>query len=241
MERLADLPVDGYTLVQSAFSQAEVAAILASLEPALANDTAGWSLRSADGVVYGARNVLQLWPGVAGMWRRPTLQSVLAEALGPDYGLVRVLYFDKPPEQSWALPWHKDMTIAVKDNRRPSSRFARPTTKAGVPHIEAPVDVLRQMLTLRIHLDDVTDENGPLKVIPGSHHDDRDPDAGARPQVTILAAAGDVLAMRPLLCHCSNRSAEGTSRHRRILHLEFAGLSELPEGFAWHDFVAANG
>jgi ectoine hydroxylase-related dioxygenase (phytanoyl-CoA dioxygenase family) len=148
-------------------------------------------------------------------------------ALGGQAGLVRVLYFDKPPGQSWA----KDTAIAVRDNRLPSSIFAKPTTKAGVPHVEAPRPLLENMLALRIHLDDIIEENGPLKVIPGSHRG-----VETRAQQTLLAAAGDVLAMRPLVSHCSNRSHPDTKRHRRILHLEFAGTEVLPDGYAWHDF-----
>jgi len=45
------------------------------------------------------------------------------------------------------------------------------------------------------------------------------------------------LLIRPLLAHCSNRSSPDTTRHRRILHLEFSGDDHLPDGFAWHDFV----
>src|SRR6185295_1284359 len=107
-------------------------------------------------------NLVQLWPGVAHAWMQPPLPTMLAETLGPEFGLVRVLYFDKPPEQTWALPWHKDLTIAVKDNRLPSALFSKPTRKAGVPHVVAPRSVLEAMLTARIHLDDVTEENGPL-------------------------------------------------------------------------------
>ena len=62
--------------------------------------------------------------------------------------------------------WHKDTAIAVDSNRGASKYFSRPTVKAGVPHVVAVDEILRQMLTLRIHLDEVTDENGPLKVIP---------------------------------------------------------------------------
>ena len=40
-----------------------------------------------------------------------------------------------------------------------------------------------------------------------------------------------------LLSHCSNRSHAGTTQHRRILHYEFAGVPELPEGFEWHQFL----
>jgi ectoine hydroxylase-related dioxygenase (phytanoyl-CoA dioxygenase family) len=108
--------------------------------------------------------------------------------------------------------------------------------KAGVPHVEAPDEVLQHMLTLRIHLDDATEENGPLVVLPGSHTS-RDAPA-TRPAVAILAAAGDVLAMRPLLAHCSGASR--ASSHRRVIHLEFAGSRELPDGYAWHDFIAGD-
>src|SRR5262249_9045774 len=174
------------------------------------------------GGVYAARNVLTLWPAAAEVWRQPPLQRAIAAALGPGFGLVRVLFFDKPPAQSWALPWHKDLTVAVRENRLPSTGFRNPTRKAGVPHVEAPLEVLRAMLTARIHLDDVTEENGPLRVIPGSHRSGKVLELGAAAPRSILARRGDVLLMRPLLAHCSNRSHAGTPRHRRILHLEFA-------------------
>jgi len=45
--------------------------------------------------------------------------------------------------------------------------------------------------------------------------------------------------MRPLVAHCSGPSFPNTNRHRRILHLEFAGVRELPDGYAWHDFFPA--
>src|SRR5262249_58384817 len=113
--------------------------------------------------------------------------------------LVRVLFFDKPPERSWALPWHKDLTVAVRDNRLPSRHFAKPTRKAGVPHVEAPPELLEAMLTARIHLDDVTEENGPLKVVPGSHRTGKALVLDGAVPHTVLAGRGDVLLLRPLV------------------------------------------
>lgn len=46
--------------------------------------------------------------------------------------------------------------------------------------------------------------------------------------------------MHPLISHASGPSVEGTSRHRRILHLEFAADETLPDGVAWHDFISAD-
>ncbi len=233
----ADLYRDGYALLPGVFGPADVAAMTAALERALSANGEP-AIRGDEGAVYAARNVLTLWPKSAVVWRREPLAGLLRAVLGPDLGLVRVLYFDKPPGQSWALPWHKDLTVAVRDNRRGGSAFRRPTTKAGVPHVEAPAEVLENMLTVRVHLDDVTLENGPLKVVAGSHRTGKAltlADACVR---TLCCAAGDVLLMRPLLAHCSNRSHPDTARHRRILHLEFAARAALPDGYEWHDFVA---
>jgi hypothetical protein len=231
----AALNQDGCLLLPAVFAPDEVAAMRSALQQALGGEGV---LRDAggEGTVYAARNVLSLWPASAKVWHRSPLVDAVRVALGPGCGLVRVLYFDKPPGQSWALPWHKDLTIAVRDNRLPSSLFRAPTKKAGVPHVEAPLAVLETMLTARIHLDEITDENGPLKVIPGSHRTGKDLALDAPPHV-ILSRAGDVLLMRPLLAHCSGRSVPTTARHRRILHLELASSPSLPDGYAWHDFV----
>jgi hypothetical protein len=235
---LEEIHRDGFAVLPGVFAAEEVTAILRDLTPALqlAAGRAAAVLGPAGGV-YGARNLLTLWPSVAGVWRRPPLPDVLAAVLGPDYGLVRTLFFDKPPEGSWALPWHKDLTIAVRDNRRPSGHFGKPTRKAGVPHVEAPVEVLEAMLTARIHLDDVTDQNGPLQVLPGSHRTGKEIRFDNTVPRSILLRAGDVLLMRPLLAHNSVNAEPGTRRHRRIVHLEFAAGADLPDGYAWHDFL----
>ena len=110
------------------------------------------------------------------------------------------LFFDKPPRP------HLGAALAQgPDHRRPrqppaQAVFCRPTTKAGVPHVEAPQEVLERMATARIHLDDVTEENGPLKVIPGSHLTGKALPLADLPPRAILVHGGDVLVMRPLLC-----------------------------------------
>jgi hypothetical protein len=231
---------DGFAILPAVFSPDEAAAIAADLSAALeANSDA--AMRSESGTVYAARNIVSLWPPAATVWRRAALLDLLSAVLGPGLGLVRTLYFDKPPERTWALPWHKDLTIAVKDNRLPSAHFTKPTRKAGVPHVEASPEVLEQMVFARIHLDDATAENGPLQVVPGSHRTGKTLAIGSTPPVNILAKAGDVLLIRPLVAHASGRSHPDCRRHRRVLHLEFAAKGELPDGYEWHDFVPGSG
>ena len=237
VNRLQQIEKDGFTVVPQVYAAGEYQQLAADVQAVLSCCTDdGTSLRRANGAIFGARNLLNIFPSARTLWRKPPLLELLVNVLGDDFGLVRGLYFDKPPHGNWSLPWHQDLTIAVEDHSLPSERFRERTMKAGVPHAQAPDEVLQRMLTLRIHLDDVTAENGPLTVLPGSHLG-RDSDPAFQPPVTILAAAGDVLAMRPLLSHASVSSVPGTSRHRRILHLEFSAAGELPDGYRWHQFI----
>lgn len=229
----------GFVVMPNVFTASEVADLVAGLEFSMhGTDDAAGPIRDKAGTVYAGRNLLRLFEPAKTIWRRTPLLELLCDVLGPDVGLVRALFFDKPPERTWALPWHKDLTIAVKPHSGESTVFSKPTLKAGVPHVEASREVLEAMLTLRIHLDDMTDENGPLLVIPGSHRLGKEPVASYETAMPILGSRGDVLAMRPMLAHRSISSREGTTQHRRILHLEFSGLPHLPDGFEWHDFIA---
>jgi hypothetical protein len=228
MTWLADLDRDGYAWVRRAFAPDRVSEVLRRLEDVLREKPNDPSvLAGTSGPAYGMRNLLRLWPDV------PTLLTGISDelraVLGPDAAVVRGLYFDKPPGHSWALPWHRDYTIAVKEHR-PSALFAKPTVKAGVPHLEAPESLLARMLTVRIHLDAMTDDNGPLRVVPGSHRTSGELTEDA---VTLHCDAGDVLLIRPLVLHASGHTRPGTDRHRRLIHLECAGSRELPDGLEW--------
>lgn len=193
------------------------------------------AVRTQAGAVYAARNVLDLSPQLAQAWRSPSLVEFVQEVCGPAAGLVRGLYFDKPPQQTWALPWHKDLLIAVADDSR-FPGYSTPRLRAGVWHTQPPAEVLEQMLTLRIHLDAMTDENGPLEVLDESHLTGTELRIAGFTESRLNCDAGDVLAMRPLLVHSSGRSSPGCRDHRRVLHLEFSSFPELPGGARWHRF-----
>lgn len=231
---------EGFVVIRNVFSAQELDDLIKRLDEVMSRtEVADGPIRDRTGTVYAGRNLLSLFQPARTLWRRSPLLELLTAMLGSNAGLVRGLYFDKPPERTWSLPWHKDLTLAVRDHSVVSPSFSKPTMKAGVPHVEGSLEVLEAMLTLRIHLDAMTPENGPLQVLPGSHLTGKSPAAPDESVQTILTERGDVLAIRPLVAHRSISSRPGTSMHRRVLHLEFSGQRELPDSVAWHDFIPA--
>lgn len=230
----------GYCWLRSALDERQVNRLIVACSSLFEDDSQRVRARSSRGHVYAARNLIGSIAEVETIWRQEPLREFLQSELGDGFGLVRALFFDKPPDRTWTLGWHKDQSIAVKDNSISSTSVSRPTLKACVPHYIADDEILRRMLTLRIHLDEVTVENGPLRVIPESHVSSKSSGNGVASEVTLLARAGDVLAMRPLISHASSSSHPDTKRHRRILHLEFAENDSLPDGIEWHDFVQSS-
>jgi hypothetical protein len=227
------LETAGFAILPAALTPDAVASALAEWQVVTrAHATDSALLTGEGGPAYGARNLLDLWPRVVELLPRDAVRAVL----GSSAGVVRALYFDKPPGHSWALPWHKDYSLAVQAHR-PSKLFTKPTVKAGVPHVIAPREVLDRMLTVRVHLDAMTAENGPLRVIPGSHRFYRGRDDEPREPVTLHCSAGDALLMRPLVTHACGHSQTASGLHRRIVHLECAADPVLPDGFAWKWFV----
>jgi hypothetical protein len=176
----------------------------------------------------GGRNLLDV-AEYCDLARSPAVRGVAEAVLGPDCFAVRGLAFDKRPDANWWVPWHQDLNVAVKV-RNETPGFGPWSVKAGVPHAQAPVEVLEAMLAVRVHLDNCGPESGPLHVLPRSHLSGILGTAEILVRAAITAAAGAILAFRPLLLHSSHPAAAPS--HRRVIHFEFAA-HDLP-GPEWY-------
>jgi ectoine hydroxylase-related dioxygenase (phytanoyl-CoA dioxygenase family) len=161
--------------------------------------------------------------------------AVVAELIPADYVAVQCTYFEKSPAHNWLVPIHQDLSIPVAQRvDHPSLRGW--SQKEDALYVQAPLDVLQQLVAVRVHIDDCAADNGPLRVVPGSHL--RGPLAPSEavalrhthPEVVCVAPRGAALVMRPLLLHASSKST-GASQ-RRVLHYLF-GSSQLPLGLRW--------
>jgi hypothetical protein len=163
------------------------------------------------------------------------LHNLAASHLGPDPRPVRAVLFDKSPGTNWALGWHQDRTIAVRE-RHDVPGFERWSTKAGIQHVEPPFDLLERMVTIRIHLDPVPDDNAPLLIALGSHRlgkvADHEAEAKALTGETYacLAERGDVWAYATPILHASGAAAG--HRHRRVLQIDWSA-DTLPAPLSW--------
>jgi ectoine hydroxylase-related dioxygenase (phytanoyl-CoA dioxygenase family) len=168
--------------------------------------------------------------------------SVAAQALGPQARVVRAIFFDKSRTKNWGLAWHQDRTVNVEQKIEVPG-FGPWTNKCGILHVSPPTDLLARMVTLRVHLDDVDDENAPLLIAPGSHLRGRVPEGELERVVAecgtyvCTAKAGDVWQYRTLIVHASERARE--PKRRRVLQLDYAA-EELPNGLRWKDLLGAS-
>jgi ectoine hydroxylase-related dioxygenase (phytanoyl-CoA dioxygenase family) len=131
------------------------------------------------------------------------------------------------------VAWHQDTALPVNQEVGDPS-WGPWSHKGGVLHAIAPASALERIVAVRVHLDDSTHANGPLRVLPGTHrggvlpHDEIQRLAGAAMPVECVAASGGIVAMRPLVVHASSKARD--AKPRRVLHIEYATSVHLGGG-----------
>ncbi|WP_132908818.1 phytanoyl-CoA dioxygenase family protein [Sphingomonas sp. BK235] len=167
--------------------------------------------------------------------RAEPIGVIAASVLGDQARPVRAILFDKSAERNWALGWHQDRTIVVKE-RVDTDGYGPWTVKSGLIQVEPPFEILERMVTLRVHLDAVDERNAPLRIVPGSHRLGRVPEAEIEHVVATfgerlcLAERGDVWLYATPIIHAS--LAADPPRRRRVLQVDFSA-DAAPGPLAW--------
>ena len=211
----------GYSINQEVFDRAEMTRVIKALDQAPI-------IRSR----AGARHVLRM-SVVRELAIDPRLLRRAAHFVGSAPTPFRATLFDKSQASNWVVVWHQDTALPLRARVEDPS-WGPWSVKSGVLYAHAPAWALGTVIALRVHLDDSTAANGPLRVLPGTHErgvlSDADIEGLAREvrPVECLAAMGGVVAMRPLTVHASSKATDGQSR--RVLHIEYAAATYLGSG-----------
>jgi len=222
-----NLDGDGYAIADLSLASAQCEYVTSSLPSLVGAGRAG------------IRNLVS-HPTVTALLHHERLGAYLWSIIGRDLVAVKATLLDATAESKWDVDWHQDRLIAVKE-RVDVAGYGSWSTKSGTLHVEPPVQVLKQMIAVRVHLDEATAGNASLRVVPGSHRLGKLSPAeltrtvAAGPQVELSVPKGKLLLIRPLLIHASSVAAAAT--HRRVLHIEFAPAEAISPLF-WHTAVA---
>ena len=177
----------------------------------------------------GARHILRQ-PCVERLANDPRVLNLAREILGDYAKPFRATLFDKSANSNWLVVWHQDTALPLREKREVAC-WGPWSVKDGIVYAHAPATALEQVLALRIHLDDSTESNGPLRVLPGTHTRGVLTDAELQgldseiDSVSCTMKKGGVVAMRPLIAHASSKSQ--SLEPRRVLHIEYAAISEF--------------
>lgn len=210
----------GYAMIPEVFRQKESDKLLRELNCANLP-------RSRAGVRHAMR--IQ---AVAEIARGAALLGIVREILGEGAFPFRATLFDKSATANWLVVWHQDTALPLTDKREMPG-WGPWSVKEGVNYAHAPASALEQVAALRVHLDDSTSENGPLRVLPGTHTlgvltDEQIHTLSEKvAEVECPVPCGGVLAMRPLIVHASSKAQN--EMPRRVLHIEYARLDALSE------------
>jgi ectoine hydroxylase-related dioxygenase (phytanoyl-CoA dioxygenase family) len=216
---LSSTSATGYLIACNVRSDAECEALIVELSS---------TIRGRAGTRHLMKN-----PTVATLATDRRLLEIARNELGSQSVPFRATLFEKSGHANWLVAWHRDTALPL------ASSFDVPgwgpwSEKAGIVYAHAPASVLSRVIALRVHLDASTSENGPLRVIPGSHtagllaDDQVFKYVRAHSPVECLGPRGSVLAMRPLLIHSSSKARSG--HPRRVLHIEYAESLDLAAG-----------
>jgi len=221
MEYLEAIAERGFAPIPRLFREPEITALLGNIAESNLPRTRA-----------GVRHALRC-PQILALAKDARLVEVASEILGGAAFPYRASLFEKLPTANWLTVWHQDTALPVRE-RRDLPGWGPWSVKGGVEYGHAPASALRKMISLRVHLDESTDRNGPLRVLPGTHNlgvltadQIRDLATRIRP-VTWGSRKGGVVAMRPLLVHSSTKSQ--TPEYRRVLHVEYATETKIAAG-----------
>lgn len=222
---------NGFSIISNVFSEEEIEHISKIIQNI---DTSKETFRKSEDL-FAIRQFLKEIPTVKNLIFNENIKKIIKEIFGEKYFVVKSIYFDKPEKSNWYVAYHQDLMISV-DKKADLPNFGPWTIKQNQFAVQPPLDILENVYTIRIHLDETDENNGALKVVPKSHakgiYRPETIDGNVEKEVICNVEKGGIMIMKPLLLHGSNRTTNG--KKRRVIHIEFSD-TKLPEELSWSE------
>ncbi len=231
--RKKEIQNNGYSIIEDFFTEKEINNILDTINKV---DSRSSNFRKTKDL-FAIRQFLKEVPNVLPLIFNKKFKAIISQYFGENYFVVKSIYFDKPEESNWYVSYHQDLTISVKEKVN-IPEYTNWTVKQNQFAVQPPIDILEDMFTIRIHLDDTDELNGSLKVIPGSHNKQILRSTAINMDIEKESIckinAGGIMIMKPLLLHSSGKTLN--AKKRRVIHIEFCSL-RLPKELTWAELI----
>ena len=253
---------DGIVTIEGVFSVDETAALRDLLDRTIEearedlnwrNHPPGQQLSCTEGKVSVLWEVYERCAEARRFTLHPDIVRFAETALGGPVARTNVgTMFDKVAGTGNSIDWHQDDFFQLVP---PDGRTVDPNDywiQLGKYHVQTNQiepwtdDFYKQILTVRINIDPQREENGCLRVLPGSHKETpfhrQDPDALAayladneKDQVLGIAEEGSVTFYSQNLLHASqpNQNVPGGPKRRRVITHRIRLVGMRIPGWDW--------
>jgi ectoine hydroxylase-related dioxygenase (phytanoyl-CoA dioxygenase family) len=232
MDSLNEIDAEGFTIINTVYTESEIEKLISLIENLTENNTANATFRKSQDL-FAIRQFHKEIPETLPYIFNQNLKDIIESTLGKGYFITKSIYFDKPEKSNWFVAYHQDLTISV-DKKIEIENFENWTIKQNQFAVQPPKEILENNFTIRIHLDHTTKENGALKVINNSHSKGifRVENLQTENETICEVEKGGIMIMKPLLFHASNKTTN--NERRRVIHIEFSN-QELPNELEWSE------
>ncbi|ESU22255.1 hypothetical protein FEDK69T_22370 [Flavobacterium enshiense DK69] len=231
-----ELETLGFSVINDIYSNEEVEQITSLIEHSCSESDN--FLKSED--LYAIRQFVKEIPEIKNLIFNQKLKKVISDIGDDNFFIIKSIYFDKPETSNWFVSYHQDLTISV-DRKEAVEDFRGWTTKNNQFAVQPSLDILENIFTVRIHLDETNKENGALKVIDKSHlkkiYRPENINFETEKETFCDVQKGGIMLMKPLLLHGSNRTKN--KKRRRVIHIEFSS-KVLPNNLNWSEYSPIN-
>lgn len=224
-KNLHKLEYRGFTVFNSVFSRKEIKLMKTAIQK--------YQKENPVDNLHECRNIFHNIPALQKLVFSQNLLKIIG-SIGQNLFLTEAIYLDKLTETDREVRWHQHMTINVK-TKIDTDGFFGWKSKDGIYEVCPTDDILKNTIIVRIYFEESNDQNGALRIFPGSHDKKLSQSEielitqSSIPLTCEVAIAG-IHIMKPLLLQASSKVT--SQKHQRVLHLELNTM-ELPNGLEW--------